>query len=75
MPLVLILGAIATLALMVVALRVRVLVRRSRRRRRRLTRPNARIRQHVNRRRNPHLTVQHQVHEDYAERFHAVTRD
>ncbi|MEY2397031.1 MAG: hypothetical protein QOJ00_205 [Actinomycetota bacterium] len=71
------LGALATIGLLVALLRLRLVVvrRRRRNRRRRVTNPNAAIRHHPNRRRDPHLTTQYEPHEHMKSRFHDVVND
>ncbi len=73
MPLIVrsLLWTVAALAAAWCVLRARVVFLRQRRRRRRA---NARVRRHVNRRRDPQLTPHYRPQEDMADRFHTAGR-
>ncbi|MBA2609966.1 MAG: D-alanyl-D-alanine carboxypeptidase [Actinobacteria bacterium] len=71
----LLLGGLLTIGSMVVGLRTRVRLRRRRGSRGRTTKPNATIRRHPNRRRDPQLTPQYQPQEHMKSRFHDVVKD
>ncbi len=69
------LGMLATLGAIVTGLRARVLAkRRSARRRRRRVNPNATVKRHEKRRRNPKLTKHYQPDHSMRGRFHDVTQ-